>query len=71
MKRLYKFKWSEGDNKWHLLNPFDDDAFVMDLPDCGNFRTQADNPEKDKEELFVVDIHRFQDVQQEYPTEIE
>jgi len=69
MKRLYKLKWSEGDNKWHLLNPFDNDAFVMDLPDCGNWRTQADQPDKDKVDLFVVDVHRFNDTQQPYETE--
>ena len=71
MKRLYKIKWSEGDDKWHLLNPFEDDAFVMDLPDCGNWRSQADEPDKDKEELFIVDVHRFQDNQQPYQTERE
>ena len=69
MKRLYKFKWSEGDNKWHILNPFDNDAFVMDIPDCGNFRSQADHPDKEEVELYVIDIHKFNDTQEPYQTE--
>ncbi len=69
MKRLYKIKWCKEKDEWHLLNPFDNDAFVMNLPDCGNFRSQADAPSKDKVEVFVVDMHRLSDTNKEYPTE--
>ena len=57
MKCLYKLKWSEGDDEWHLCNPLNEDAFVMKFPDCENFRRQFDNPNKDKTRLYVVTVN--------------
>ena len=56
MKCLYKLKWAEGDDKWHLICPLGD-AFVMDFPDCENFRRQFDNPDKTRDRLYIVDVH--------------
>jgi len=60
MKCLYKVKWAEGDDKWHILCPLDD-AFVMDFPDCANFRRQFNDPSKEKDDIYIVDICKHSD----------
>lgn len=57
MKCLYKLKWAEGDDKWHLICPLNN-AFIMHLPDCDNFRTQFENPDKSVERLYVVSVKK-------------
>lgn len=58
MKLAFILKWCEAKDEWHLLNPMDR-AFVYELRDCANMRRLFDNPDKSKEELFIIDVHRF------------
>ena len=58
MKLVLKLKWSEGDDKWHLLNPGTGN-FIYDLFDCENFNRIFDNPDKSKVQMYVVDVYRY------------
>jgi len=58
MKILVKLKWSEGDDKWHLITPRG--AFLYDLFNCANMQRLFDSPDKEKEEMFVIDVYRLQ-----------
>jgi len=51
-------KWSDGDDKWHMVNAVNN-KFIYDFFDCANFIKIFDEPDKTKKELFVIDIHRF------------
>ena len=55
-------KWSEGDDKWHMINPVND-KFIYDFFNCDNFFRVFDQPDKTKIELYILDIHRFSDNQ--------
>jgi hypothetical protein len=57
MKIVVKMKWVRSDDKWHLITP--NGHFLYDLFDCENMMRLFDNPDKDKEELFVIDAHRL------------
>jgi len=58
VKIAIKLKWSEGDDKWHMVNPVND-KFIYDFFNCDNFFRIFDEPDKSKEELFIIDIHRY------------
>jgi len=58
MKLVVMLKWSEGDDKWHVLTP-DTGKFIYDLYDCENMNRIFDRPDKSKKEMYTLDIHRF------------
>lgn len=61
MRLVLQLKWSEGDDKWHLINPATG-KFIYDFFDCENFNRVFDFPKKDKAELFLVDIKRYSEM---------
>ncbi len=59
MRFFIKIKWSEGDDKWHMLTDEGEGKFIYDFFDCDNFNKFFDHPDKKKEELYVVEIKRM------------
>lgn len=57
MKLAFILEWCEAKDEWHLKDH--NGAFVYELRDCSNMRRLFDNPDKEKKEYFVIDVHRL------------
>jgi len=61
MKILIKLKWVEAKDEWHMMTP--DGNLIYNFFGCENMKRIFDNPDKSKEELFIVDVRRYDDRQ--------
>lgn len=56
--RLVKMKWSNGDDKWHMLDAATD-KLIQEFYDCCNINTTFVGIDKSRIDIWEVLIRRF------------
>jgi len=61
MKLLVILKWIPEKNEYHLLMPNDRKNLIYNIYGCEKFDQIADMPDRNKEELYIMDFHRYKE----------
>jgi hypothetical protein len=57
MKFKVKLKWISALNRWDVMK---ENGFTMyDIPGCENVDMIFDHPNKERDEMYEIDIHRI------------
>jgi hypothetical protein len=54
---LIKLIWIKAKNEWHMLN--DEDCFIQEFYDCGTIHNYFADLDKEKVNLYRVDINKI------------